>query len=858
VTIRRKWLIGVAAALAVFVSADFAASLLVESRRMNRALTSRLAAAFGRPVEVGSYNFSLIEGPRIEADSVTVGEDPRFGNEYFLRAQSVAVTLRWSSLLRGHLEFGSFSLSGPSLNVVDVGGRWNLEDWLPPTAPRAAANATAVGGRSKTPRLYRIEIDNGRIDFKHGLDKLPFALVDVSGSVDERAPGRWQISLEAQPMRAAVNLQDAGTLHLSGVVGGTSVRLRPASLRLRWEDASLSDVLRLAFGYDYGMRGRQDLELNANSRDGIWRFELDARTRGVHRWDFAAEPDNPNVNLRLAGNWSPGQGKLTFTGGQVAAPTSFIALAGGIDWPVAGAGRAGGFDASPRFHMHCTTSGVSAQDLLAWYRSFHKGISTRLRASGWLQGSLDLDGWPPGIHDAALTTDGLSVQGGPLKSPVRLAAAHLDVARRKLSLLLSGLDFGPRAGVFRISGSASDLGSWKYRLAAAGSTPDLGSLSRAAVALGARLSSYWTEFGGSGKLQLHWTGNLRPFRQRLRASLDLRDAIWREPSLPARVRLASARVEVDGSRFRVDVHRASTLGADWHGWLERTLPAGPWRFDLVADQLNVRALAARLQPQPEHPSLLERIFGFGHAAGSPPLWLATLDASGDMRAKELSAPPLTIEDVSGRLAIHHGRLELSRARGRFYGGGATGLMIFSVRNRTPVWRLAARLEDANLAEISRAIEGKDAPDRFFGRLSGAVDASASGTTAAGLLDSLKGEARLSVFGAGDRRIDWLSTLEAGHAVDGRSEFRDVSAQIRLSSGKMLLDDLLLSGVHGRIEATGAINLARDSALTLEAHFVPPPGGSHREARTYQLTGTAAKPEVSIQAPSAEPVAAQPH
>lgn len=852
----RKWLIAAAVVLALLVAADVAASLLVHTRRVSRGLTARLEASFGRPVRVGSYSFSLWKGPRIEADAVTVGEEPRFGREYFLRAESVAATLRWSSLLRGRVEFGSFSLSQPSLNVVDVGGRWNLEDWLPPASPGAAG----VGFR--TPRLYRIKIDGGRINFKRGVDKLPFALVDVSGSVDESAPGRWSLSLDAQPMRAAVNLQDAGTLHLSGVVGGTSARLRPASLRLRWGDASLSDLLRLAFGYDYGVRGREDLDLRASSSGGLWRFHLDARTRGVHRWDFITEPGNPDVNVRLAATWSPGEGKLALIGGQIVAPASFVAVSGGVDWPVAGAAQPREFPGGPRLQLNFTTAGIGARDVLAWYRSFHAGISPNLRASGWLRGSLDLDGWPPHIRDAELTADRLRVEGGALPSPVALAAAHLKLSRGKASLLLSGLGFGPRAGRFRLVGSAGGPGPWKYRLDATGSTANLGALAGVAQALGARLSGYWKEFAGSGKIALHWTGSLHPFRQTMRASLDLRDAVWREPSLPARVLLAGARVEIAGGRFRIVVPRATTLGATWHGWLERRLPNGPWQFDLAADRLDVRALAAKLQPQLQRPGLLERIFGFGHAAGSPPLWLASLDAAGRIRVDKLSVAPLAFDGVTGRLAIHHGRLELSRARGRFYGGVAAGLLVFSVRSRAPVWRLTARLRDANLAEISRVVRGKGRPERFSGRASGTVDASARGATAAALLNSLDGEANLSLFSARDGRIDWLSTLGAGHAVAGASAFRHVSAQIRLASGKLTFDGLSLSTARERLEATGTLDLAHAGALEIEARLLQAGESGRRgaatAARTYHVTGSAASPRVQLRSPSVVPAATPPH
>src|ERR1700683_580020 len=73
--------------------ADLGASLLIRHTRLQRRLTARLESVFGRSVEVGRYDFSLWGGPTLEAQSVTFGEDPRFGHEYFLRADSLTVQI---------------------------------------------------------------------------------------------------------------------------------------------------------------------------------------------------------------------------------------------------------------------------------------------------------------------------------------------------------------------------------------------------------------------------------------------------------------------------------------------------------------------------------------------------------------------------------------------------------------------------------------------------------------------------------------------------------------------------------------------------------------------------------------------
>src|SRR4029077_8938570 len=93
---------------------------------------ARVERAFGVQFEVASFEVRILPSPQLNASKVTVGEDPAFGNEYFLRADSLSAGLRWMGLLRGHFEFGTISLTKPSLILVrDSEGRWNLERWLP-------------------------------------------------------------------------------------------------------------------------------------------------------------------------------------------------------------------------------------------------------------------------------------------------------------------------------------------------------------------------------------------------------------------------------------------------------------------------------------------------------------------------------------------------------------------------------------------------------------------------------------------------------------------------------------------------------------------------------------------------------
>src|SRR5882724_5388673 len=254
-------------------------------------MIARLERTFGRRVEVRTFTAALLPLPSLDAEGISVGEDPAFGNEYFLRADRLSARLRLLGLLRGHFEFGTLSLEHPSLILVkNAEGRWNLERWLPPASTDPNNGARNYGPRAPdapTNRLSKIDISEGRLNFKLGDDKKAFALTAVKGSIEQVAFGRWQINLEAEPWRSGVQLQSAGTIQVRGEVEG--------------------------------VRGLFDLEASAESgtKDvkpgappGEWTFSLEARASRIHRWDLTERADNPRLALHWKGRWLPADGSI--------------------------------------------------------------------------------------------------------------------------------------------------------------------------------------------------------------------------------------------------------------------------------------------------------------------------------------------------------------------------------------------------------------------------------------------------------------------------------------------------------------------------------------------------------------------
>ena len=86
---KREWLRAVLIGGVLVLVASLGFSRALRAAAARRYLIAHLAASFGRPVEVSWFDFSLLDGARIEAHFVSVSEDPHFGNEYFLRADTL-------------------------------------------------------------------------------------------------------------------------------------------------------------------------------------------------------------------------------------------------------------------------------------------------------------------------------------------------------------------------------------------------------------------------------------------------------------------------------------------------------------------------------------------------------------------------------------------------------------------------------------------------------------------------------------------------------------------------------------------------------------------------------------------------
>jgi len=155
-------------------------------------ITNSISRAVARPADVGSVQLRFLP-PGFDLQNVVIYEDPAFGAEPMLRAPEVTASVRLTSLLRGRLDISRLELTEPSLNLVRrADGRWNWEALLERTAHTPLAPTAKLKSEAR-PGFPYIEASSGRINFKAGTEKKPYALLNADFALWQESENEWGV-----------------------------------------------------------------------------------------------------------------------------------------------------------------------------------------------------------------------------------------------------------------------------------------------------------------------------------------------------------------------------------------------------------------------------------------------------------------------------------------------------------------------------------------------------------------------------------------------------------------------------------------------------------------------------------------
>ena len=878
----RKYLKIAALLLVLLLAAQAGVSLLVKTHRVREYLVAHLSRAFGRPVTVGSFSAQLLPIPRLNVDAITVGEDPTFGNEYFLRAERMTASLRWWGLLKGDFEFGTMSLTRPHLILVrNSSGVWNLEGWLPPPPWKAVGNYVTYGPRlpaESTHHLQKIEFDEGRINFKFGADKRPFAFTNVSGSVEQLGAGRWRLRIEAVPWRSGVQLQSTGTLQVSGDVAGTLARLQPAEIQVHWEKVSLADLFRLITGNDYGVRGQLAVDGAAtigkpvtgqSYEEGKWQFALQVRASQIHRWDLTERGDNPRIDVNAKGQWDLAAGEGRADELHVDLPHSNLLASGRLRL------------AENRFwNARVTSAAVQAEDLLAWYRAFQPDIAEDLAIDDLLTGNATVSGWPLKLDDAhvAGTTGTLSVPGftrtvriGELHSelrkgiftvePVRFSLSEARVEQPAAGKAEKTAVKPPRPVVAETLDVAEIRASHDFTAQAGSLRIDVRlekaqNLFKLAAAFGKTLNHGWELTGGlTGTTTVEWDhGLLRNTRRS--GSINAVKAELEVAGLNLPIHLDDTRLEWDKGQRNTTVNKAGAFGASWNGTISETLPVDGrelprWQFQLHADRLDAAELDRWVGPR-ARPNWLQRLLpsllGKSNTQAKASELLRRVSADGDLFADTVVIEKIKLSKAHANLLLMDLHLDVREAEAQWAGGDVRGSML-AVFGAAPKYEIAAEIEQVSLGQLPWAARWAE---RWGGTASGKIHLTTGGVGREDLLKHITGNAEFTAKNVEFRGWDVAGSLDAGALRTGASHWANADGQFSLKDRVITLDAIRLSGPRGKNLLAGTIDFAQAANLTFsEAATDKRAAASPLPGHHLELRGPLDAPQVAVKATIAE-------
>jgi len=754
----------VAGALAVLLAVALFVPPLVNLGHYRRSIISSISAALGRPVAVGDMQLRLLPTPGITLTDFTVAEDPAFGFEPALHANSVVVSLRLSSLWRGRLEVSRISLDEASLNLVKTAnGAWSIESILLRTS-QMPNEATGQRHAGAYPRFPYIEATDARINFKEGAEKRPFSLMNAEFAMWQASGNEWRMRLRAQPVRTdlELHLSDTGELNVEGSFQRADrLRTIPVKLQAEWSGAQLGQVSRLLAGMDSGWRGGLDVTGSIDGTAGNLALKTHIHVGNLRRQEFQPQA-SMDINATCQSRYEHALELL----GQI---TCFLPEGAG-HLLLSGSVQEG---AAAETDLQLEINQVPAEfplRLLGLMRP-HAGNVT---VTGTINGSFRLvrNSQRPLTGDATATGMTVNWPGGPLALPelhlvanpapakgrkhratpapaqanavvlepaaIRLGAATTLTADARVTRTGFTLHLAGQAELSRLMAAGANFGLLENALAAAAP--------RGRAQLDTTTTGSWMPPLAGATDGIATTGTVRV------DGVELRPRFLHSP-----VEVVSADVELTpqqitwqnvvlrygGLAMRASFQFPSDCGSPG---------ACPGIFALQADSLNATSIESALAGRPEgfFGQMLSDL-GAGQSPTWPPL-------RGTVECGDLSLGRLSLKNVAATVSLQQQKLTIEALNAAALGGTlhATGTM--SVVSAVPEWNLDVRMAGVKVSGAADLFK-----ERWgSGTASGEAQWTMNGYSTADLASSAAGTFRMTWQNGGLAAGETFRQLPVAH------------------------------------------------------------------------------------------------
>jgi len=828
--------------------------------RLKARIASSISRAVDRPVEIGSVHLRFLPRPGFDLENLVIYENPAFGAEPMLRAPEVTAVVRLTSLMRGRMDIARLELTEPSLNLVrrNEDGRWNWTSLLERTA-RTPLAPTAKSKTEARPGFPYIEASSGRINFKLGAEKKPYALLNADFALWQESENGWGVRLRAEPLRTDMSLSDTGLLRINGTwQRAASLFETPLQFNAEWDRAQLGQLTKLVSGADKGWRGDARLEMTLSGTPAALRVAADGSIRDFRRYDISTS-DGLALAAHCDGKYNSAEGMMReiFCSGPVG--NGVISLHGD-------AGRPGVHSLNLTLNME----NVPANSVAQLVRRAKKDLPADLVATGNVRGNFSIreDGASrPEVEGTGeltafhLQSAGDKVEFAPGRVPFVLTSegdgAHDSWRMRpergaNVESWKIPDELGVRYGPFPVAlgrpvaaQARGWLGRSGYEVMVRGEG-EVGQTLRLAGLFG--LPAVKANVEGVAQLDLQivgvWRGNeAGPSSNfslpKITGTAQLHNVRVTAKGLNEPVEIVSSELKLSPDEARLDKLNARAAEAHWTGSV--TLPRGCGtpgacvaRFSLNSDEMEMGELSAWLGSNPKERRWYQV---FTPSEPSTPSFLLNLRASGNVNVTRLLAHNLTASRVSAGIDLDRGKLNVTNLNFDLLGGKHRGDWQADFTGAIPVYKGSGTVTNVSLDQAADAMHD----EWISGNATGTYELAGRGKSSTAFWQSAEGEVH---FDLRDAELTHVSLLGDGAPLR-IVRWRGAG---RLHDGKLEIHSDDVVSPANLYEISGTASLGRSLNLKLISGSADSASGAGSIA--YSITGTLAQPHV-VQTPAPE-------
>jgi uncharacterized protein involved in outer membrane biogenesis len=820
--------------------------------RLKSRITVSLSRAVGRPADIGSVHLRFLPQPGFDLDNLVIFEDPAFGSEPMLRAREVTAVVRLTSLLRGRLDIARLELTEPSLNLVrSADGRWNWRDLL----QRAAQAPLAPTAKPKSePRrgFPYIEATSGRINFKTGQEKKPYALLNADFSVWQESENTWGMRLQAEPLRTDMSMSDTGLLRLNGTwQRASNLRDTPLQFSAEWDHAQLGQITKLSLGDDKGWRGDVRLDATLSGTPGAMQVAFDSSIQDFHRYDISRVE-----GLRLAahceGRYSSAEGVMHEILCRAPVGNGLVTLQGDAGLP-----------GVRKIDLVLNMDRVPVASVTALARRAKKNLPADLLSTGTMQGTFTVNENQKSpaeyagrgeITNFQLRSANTNVEFATATIPFSLAPGATDSgihsATRSTSAEILPLanelhiQYGPfpvalgRPAPALVRGWISRSG---YAIALDGDG-EVSHVLRLAGLLGVPAIQSTAE--GTAQMQLQLRGSWVATSSAPAAfqspavigNVQLQNLRARLRGVNAPVEISSAQLRLLPDEARIEKLKAKAAGTLWTGTV--SLPRGcgvpgacTVHFDLNADELALADVAECLGSKRD----TRHWYQILSPDSARPTFLQDVMASGKLNTAQLKIHGVTAQRVLASVDLTKGKLKISDLRADVFGGKYRGEWHADFAgDAAPVYAGTGAFNSISLQQVASAMH----EPWISGTASGTYQLSASGAEAGAFWQSAEGDLQFDIRDGSLPHILLTS--------DDQLRIIRWQGQTELRAGKLEIEKSKLVSPSEVFEISGTASLTR--SLDLKLAQTTASGTAHAAPPVYSIKGTLSDPQVELNAP----------